>query len=82
MIGVISVNKPTLVEKNLLTVLETIELFGLSRRKMLCLAKQADLPFMANYKGRKLVIKDEFISYLENTETKESLKNGGSKKRF
>lgn len=79
---VMSVNKPILAEKNLLTVLETAELFGLSRRKMLCLTKQEDLPFMAKYKGRKLIIKDEFIRYLENTETKESLKNGRTKKRF
>lgn len=74
--------RPVLEEKDLLTVLETAELFGLSRRKMLCLTKQENLPFMAKYKGRKLIIKDEFIHYLENTETKESLKNGRTKKRF
>lgn len=74
--------RPVLEEKDLLTVIETAVLFGLSRRKMLCLAKQEDLPFVAKYKGRKLVIKDEFIRYLENTETKESLKNGRTKKRF
>lgn len=74
--------RPVLEEKDLLTVIETAVLFGLSRRKMLCLTKQEDLPFMAKYKGRKLVIKDEFIRYLENTETKESLKNGRTKKRF
>lgn len=79
---VISVNKPILAEKNLLTVLETTELFGLSRRKMFCLTKQENLPFMAKYKERKLIIKDEFIRYLKNMETKESLKNGRSKKRF
>lgn len=74
--------RPVLEEKDLLTVIETAVLFGLSRRKMLCLTKQEDLPFMAKYKGRKLIIKDEFIRYLENTETKESLKNGRTKKRF
>ena len=77
-----NVTRPVLEEKDLLTVIETAVLFGLSRRKMLCLAKQEDLPFVAKYKGRKLVIKDEFIRYLENTETKESLKNGRTKKRF
>ena len=75
-------NKPLLEDKALLTVEETAKLFGLSRRKMLCLTKQENLPFMAKYKGRKLIIKDEFIRYLENTETKESLKNGRTKKRF
>lgn len=68
--------RPVLEEKDLLTVIETAELFGLSRRKMLLLAKEENLPFIAKFKGRKLVIKDEFIRYLENSEIKENLKNG------
>lgn len=68
--------RPILEEKDLLTVIETAELFGLSRRKMLLLAKEENLPFIAKFKGRKLVIKDEFIRYLENSEIKENLKNG------
>lgn len=71
-----NVTRPVLEEKDLLTVIETAELFGLSRRKMLLLTKEENLPFIAKFKGRKLVIKDEFIRYLENTETKDSLKNG------
>lgn len=68
--------RPVLEEKDLLTVIETAELFGLSRRKMLLLTKKENLPFIAKFKGRKLVIKDEFIRYLENSEIKENLKNG------
>lgn len=71
-----NVTRPVLEEKDLLTVIETAELFGLSRRKMLLLAKEENLPFIAKFKGRKLVIKDEFIRYLENSEIKENLKNG------
>lgn len=74
--------RPVLEEKDLLTVLETIELFGLSRRKMLLLTKEENLPFIAKFKGRKLVIKDEFIRYLENSEVKENLKNARTKTRF
>ena len=69
-------------EKDFLTVLEAIELFGLSRRKMLLLTKEENLPFIAKFKGRKLVIKDEFIRYLENSEIKENLKNARTKTRF
>lgn len=71
-----NVTRPVLEEKDLLTVIETAELFGLSRRKMLLLTKEENLPFIAKFKGRKLVIKDEFIRYLENSEIKENLKNG------
>ncbi|MGN0609876.1 MAG: DNA-binding protein [Oscillospiraceae bacterium] len=74
--------RPILEEKDLLTVLEAIELFGLSRRKMLLLTKEENLPFIAKFKGRKLVIKDEFIRYLENSEIKENLKNARTKTRF
>lgn len=74
--------RPVLEEKDLLTVLEAIELFGLSRRKMLLLTKEENLPFISKFKGRKLVIKDEFVRYLENSEVKENLKNARTKTRF
>ena len=56
-------NKPSLHDKDFLTVIETAELFGLSRRKMFRLTSQSGLPFMAKYGTRKLIIKDEFIKY-------------------
>ena len=56
-------DKPSLQDKDFLTVIETAELFGLSRRKMFRLTSQSGLPFMAKYGTRKLIIKDEFIKY-------------------
>lgn len=69
-------NKPLLEDKDFLTVIETTELFGLSRRKMFRLVKEPKLPFMAMYGTRKLIIKDEFIKYLGRPGVKESLVNG------
>lgn len=69
-------NKPSLHDKDFLTVIETAELFGLSRRKMFKLTSQSGLPFMAKYGTRKLIIKDEFVKYLNETGLKEELKNG------
>lgn len=68
--------KPGLDEKDFLTVIETAELFNLSRRKMFRLVKTPNLPFMALYGTRKLIIKDEFIKYLNTPGVKEGLLNG------
>lgn len=65
-----------LENKDFLTVIETAELFGLSRRKLFRLVKEDNLPFMALYGTRKLVIKDEFIKYLGKPGVKEGLANG------
>ena len=51
--------RPSLADKDFLTVIETAELFGLSRRKLFRLVEAENLPFMAMYGTRKLVIKDE-----------------------
>ena len=77
-------NKPLLEDKALLTVEETAVLFGLSRRKLFRLTNQDNLPFMAMYGTRKLVIKDEFLVYLSKPGIKEDLANGKprTKKRF
>lgn len=77
-------NKPLLEDKALLTVEEAAALFGLSRRKMFRLTDEDNLPFMAMYGKRKLVIKDEFLVYLSKPEIKEDLANGKprTKKRF
>lgn len=68
--------KPSLAEKDYLTVIETAELFRLSRRKLFRLVEKPNLPFMALYGTRKLVIKDEFIKYLNTPGVKEGLANG------
>lgn len=77
-------NKPLLEDKALLTVEETAALFGLSRRKLFRLTNEDNLPFMAMYGTRKLVIKDEFLVYLSKPGIKEELANGKprTKKRF
>ena len=77
-------NKPLLENKDFLTVIETAEFFGLSRRKLFRLVEEANLPFMAMYGTRKLIIKDEFIKYLGRVGVKEGLANGKprTKKRF
>lgn len=69
-------NKPLLEDKDFLTVIETAEFFGLSRRKLFRLVEEDNLPFMAMYGTRKLIIKDEFIKYLGNPGVKEGLANG------
>lgn len=69
-------DKPSLQDKDFLTVIETAELFGLSRRKMFRLTSQSGLPFMAKYGTRMLIIKDEFIKYLNKSGMKGELKNG------
>ncbi|WP_101695391.1 helix-turn-helix domain-containing protein [Dorea phocaeensis] len=77
-------HKPTLEGKDFLTVIETAEFFGLSRRKLFRLVEEKNLPFMAMYGTRKLIIKDEFIKYLQKPGVKEGLANGKprTKKRF
>ncbi len=68
--------KPLLEEKDTLTVIEPAELFGLSRRKLFRRVEEEQLPFMAFYGSRKLIIKDEFIKYLGRPGVKEGLANG------
>lgn len=76
--------RPSLTDKDFLTVIETAEFFGLSRRKMFRLTEEKNLPFMAMYGTRKLIIKEEFIKYLNKPGIKEGLANGKprTKKRF
>ena len=73
--------KPNLEEKDFLTVIETAELFNLSRRKMFRLVEESNLPFMALYGTRKLIIKDEFIKYLNTPGVKVELWSGGRRGR-
>lgn len=68
--------RPSLEDKDLLSVVETAEYFGFSRRKLFRLVEEPGLPFLAYCKNRKLVIKDEFRKYLAKPGVKEALKNG------
>jgi excisionase family DNA binding protein len=71
-----AMSRPSLADKEFLTVIETAEYFGLSRRKLIRLAEEKNPPFMAMYGTRKLIIKDEFIKYLKKPGVKEGLVNG------
>ena len=73
-----------LEKKDFLNVEEAVVLFKLSRRKLLRLIKEEEIPFIAMYRTRRLIIKDELIKYLEKPGVKEALANGKSrtKKRF
>ena len=58
--------KPTAGEKDILNQEEAIVHFGLSRRKFYKLLKEGkDTPFMAMYGSRRLIIRTEFVKYLE-----------------
>lgn len=69
-------NKPSLQDKDFLTVEDTAEFFELSKTKLYKFVKQENLPFIAKYKNRKLIIKDEFVKYLEKNNLKEDLARG------
>lgn len=58
--------KPMAGEKDILNQEEAIVHFGLSRRKFYKLLKEGkDTPFMAMYGSRRLIIRTEFVKYLE-----------------
>lgn len=58
--------KPSAEQKDILNQEETIVYFGLSRRKFYKLLKGGkNIPFMAMYGSRRLIIRTEFVKYLE-----------------
>ncbi len=58
--------KPTADEKDILNQEEAIVHFELSRRKFFKLLKDGkNLPFIAMYGSRRLIIRTEFAKYLE-----------------
>ncbi len=65
---------PVLEEKALLTVREASDVLHLSYRKLFALTEQENVPFLAMYKTRKLIIKDELIRYLKQPGAEEALK--------
>ncbi len=72
-----------LSEKDFLNPEETIELYGLSRRKFYRLLKEKKKNgFTALYGSHRLVIRKEFEKYLDgNPEEREALKNGSRKNK-
>lgn len=58
--------KPSAEQKDVLNQEEAIVYFGLSRRKFYKLLKEGkNIPFMAMYGSRRLIIRTEFAKYLE-----------------
>lgn len=58
--------KPSAEQKDILNQEEAIVYFGLSRRKFYKLLKEGkNIPFMAMYGSRRLIIRNEFEKYLE-----------------
>ncbi len=58
--------KTAIDEKDILNQEETIVLFELSRRKFYKLLKEGkDIPFIAMYGSRRLILRTEFTKYLE-----------------
>ncbi len=58
--------KPTVDEKDIMNQEEVIIHFELSRRKFFKLLKDGkNLPFIAMYGSRRLIIRAEFAKYLE-----------------
>lgn len=58
--------KPAAEQKDILNQEEAIVYFGLSRRKFYKLLKEGkNIPFMAMYGSRRLIIRTEFAKYLE-----------------
>lgn len=67
--------------KDALNPQEAIEYFVLSRRKFYELIKQEELPFMAYYGERKLIIRTEFTKYLLEHPELRRKEHGRPKKR-
>lgn len=70
--------RPSLADKDVFNPSEAAEYYGLSRRKFFRLLSECkDLPFVALYNTRKLIIRTEFETYFRfRPEEKEALKNG------
>ena len=81
-------DREALRDKDILNMEETVFLFKLSRRKFKkLLDEKEDLPFVALYRNRRIIIRGELERYLENNpDVKEEIKNGKSRvskeKRF
>ncbi len=74
--------KPLLSEKETLNPKETIELFGLSGRKFYALLNSnQELCFLAHFRSRKLIIRDEFAKYYAEHPELERGEFRGNKKR-
>ena len=66
-----------LEDKSIFNPEEAILYYGLSRRKFKRLLEEDDLPFIAYFRKRKIIIRDEFEKYMEeNPEIMEGLQSG------
>lgn len=76
--GAEELKKAQLEHKSIFNTEEAIEFYGLSRRKFKRLLEEEEgLPFIAYFRKRKLIVRDEFEKYMgENPEIMEGLKNG------
>ena len=70
--------KPDLSDKDVFNPSEAVEFYGFSRRRFFRLLENAEeLPFVAMYRTRKLIIRSEFEAFLRfHPEKKEELLNG------
>ena len=57
--------KPALEDKSYLNLQEAVDFYGLSRRKLNRYLKENEVPFLAYYGNRKLIIRDAFETYIE-----------------
>lgn len=76
--GVEELRKVQLEHKSIFNTEEAIAFYDLSRRKFKrMLEGDEELPFIAYFRKRKLIVRDEFETYMtENPDIMEGLKNG------
>ena len=76
--GVEELRKVQLEHKSIFNTEEAVTFYGLSRRKFKRLLEgDEELPFIAYFRKRKLIVRDEFETYMtENPDIMEGLKNG------
>ena len=76
--GVEELRKGQLAHKSICNTEEAVTFYGLSRRKFKKLLEgDEELPFIAYFRKRKLIVRDEFETYMtENPDIMEGLKNG------
>ena len=69
--------KVSLEEKEIFNPEEAITFYGLSRRRFYrFLGQDKELPFLAKYKKRKLILRQEFETFLkQRPELKDHLRN-------
>ncbi len=67
--------RPNPEEKQLLSLREASAVFNLSYQKLYQLVLKGDTSFVAYYRTRRLVIRDEFVKFLNSDGNMEKLAN-------